>query len=94
MEKLKEYRAKIDELDEKIISLIVERFGVVRAVGKWKAENNVPVVQSARAEEVKARAAALASAKGLDGQLLRDIYTLIIDHAHVVEDDIVDGKTE
>lgn len=92
MEILKAQRDEIDRIDEKIIALLVERFGIVHTVARLKAEHNIPVVQGARAEAVKARVAALAEAQGLDGTLLRNIYTLIIDHAHVVEDKIIDQK--
>lgn len=92
MESLKPYRAEIDKLDEQIVKLLIERFKVVRAVAELKARENIAVVQSARAEEVKSRAAAMAEAGGLDGTLLRNIYTLMIDHAHVIEDEIVEAR--
>lgn len=94
MESLKPYRAEIDKLDEQIVKLLIERFRVVRAVAELKARENIAVVQSARAEEVKSRAAAMAEAGGLDGTLLRNIYTLMIDHAHVVEGEIVEARTK
>ena len=88
MEILKTQRAAIDALDDQIVDLLATRFGIVRDVGAIKKRDNIPVVQSNRAEQVKDRVAARAASKGLDGALLRAIYSLIIDHAHVVEDDI------
>lgn len=85
MKTLQDYRAEIDVLDEKIVKLLAERFEIVHAVGELKAREGIEVVQTKRAEEVKDRVAAMAEAQGLDGGLLRAIYTLIIDHAHVVE---------
>ncbi len=85
MKTLAEYRADIDRLDENIVRLLVERFHIVDAVGQLKAREGLPVVQSQRAEEVKDRVARLASEQGLDGGLLRAIYTLLIDHAHILE---------
>lgn len=94
MESLKPYRDQIDALDEQIVKLLIERFKVVRAVAELKARENIAVVQSNRAEEVKSRVAAMAEQGGLDGALLRNIYTLMIDHAHVIEDDIVAALKE
>ncbi len=88
LKSLEEYRADIDRLDNAIVDLLVERFQIVASVGRLKARDGIAVVQSARAEQVKERVAAMASAKGLDGDLLRDIYTLMIDHAHVLEQDM------
>lgn len=84
----KEHRARIDDLDERIITLLAERFEVVQDVGRIKAAQNIPVVQHERAESVKQRAARLAEERGLDGALVRHIYTLLIDHAHVMENDL------
>jgi len=85
MKTLEDYRRDIDALDEKIVALIVERFGIVHQVGELKAREGIAVVQSVRAQAVKDRVAALAQAQGLDGELLRAIYALMIDHAHVLE---------
>jgi chorismate mutase len=86
MKTLEDYRAEIDVLDEQIVRLLVDRFKIVDAVGELKAREGIAVVQGARAEAVKDRVAAMAQAQGLDGALLRAIYTLIIDHAHVLEE--------
>lgn len=85
MKTLEDYRAEIDSIDEKIVRLLVERFEIVHAVGVLKAREGIPVVQSRRADEVKDRVARRAEEQGLDGELLRTIYTAIIDHAHTVE---------
>ena len=90
MEILKDSRQKIDDIDAQIVDLLVDRFKIVRAVGAIKAREKIPVIQAERAEQVKQRVHDMANAKGLDGRLLRSIYTLIIDHAHTLEDDIVD----
>lgn len=86
MKTLEDYRRDIDALDEKIVSLLAERFAVVHAVGELKAREGLSVVQAQRAQAVKDRVAALAQSQGLDGDLLRAIYTLVIDHAHVLEE--------
>jgi chorismate mutase-like protein len=85
MKSLQEYRAEIDRLDDAIVRLLVERFEVVKAVGRLKTRAGIAVVQGERVEVVKSRVARLAAEQGLDGDLLRAIYTLIIDHAHIIE---------
>jgi len=88
MEALKNQRARIDALDDRIVDLLVERFAIVREVGEIKKAQGIVVVQSHRVEEVKDRVAARAEAAGLEGSLLKAIYTLLIDHAHVIENKI------
>lgn len=88
---LEEYRRQIDALDVELIDVLARRFAVVRAVGEWKSGRNVSVVQPARAQAVKNRAAEMAAAKGLDGDFVRELYEMMIDHAHTLEDDILDS---
>ena len=90
MEKLEEYRAKIDALDEELIRVLAARFEIVDAVGHLKARENVSVVQPERAEAVKERAARMAADKGIDPDFIRAFYDLMIAHAHDREDRIKD----
>lgn len=87
-ELLRPYRLKIDEIDNQIIDLLVERFGVVRQVGHLKTAENIKIVQSKRVIEVVERNAQRAQEKGFDPDVVREIYTLLIDHAHNLEDAI------
>ncbi|MCC6597879.1 MAG: chorismate mutase [Alphaproteobacteria bacterium] len=87
---LERYRAEIDRLDTALIEALSRRFEIVRAVGILKAERNMEVVQSKRAQAVIDRAAALAQEKNLDPALIRKIYALMIDHAHKLENDILE----
>jgi chorismate mutase/prephenate dehydratase len=48
MSKLLDAREKIDEIDEKIISLYEERMTVVLDVIKYKIENNIPILDNSR----------------------------------------------
>lgn len=91
MKALENYRRQIDALDDQIIKLLVKRFDIVHTVGAVKAKEGIKVVQSERAQQVIDRNAKMAESHGLNGDLLRAIYTAIIDHAHVLEHDIVDN---
>ena len=44
MKELEEYRKRIDEIDQELSALIGERFGIVRAVGKLKSENDLSLI--------------------------------------------------
>ena len=49
---LKQCRSRIDEIDEKLVSLFCERIKVVEDVGAYKKANNIPVLQTGREAEV------------------------------------------
>ena len=86
---LKSFREEIDRLDQEIVKLIAERFEVVHQVGETKAKHNLSPVQPRRMTEVLDRVSALASSHNLDADMVRDLYTRMIDHAHTLEYDII-----
>ena len=49
--KLKEYREKIDMVDEKLIALFAERMELSRAIAEYKKENGLPVLDASREKE-------------------------------------------
>ena len=89
MEILKPYRDRLDDLDDRIVDLLVERYNVIREVGHLKAEKNIPPVIQDRVNEVRERAAIRGAEKGLDPDFIRRLYTLMIDHAHDMEEEII-----
>ena len=88
MEILKPYRAQIDAIDDQIIDLLAARLSVIREVGVLKAREGIPPVLQDRVEEVRERCAKRAQGKGVDPDLIRDLYTLLIDYSCRLEDDI------
>lgn len=74
---LKELRDQIDDIDEQILELFVKRMGVCRKVADYKRENNLPVMQGGREDEVIRRIRSL-SPDGLeDGSEM--LFTEIMD---------------
>ncbi len=91
MEALRPLRAKIDVIDDQIIDLLAQRMDAVRKVGAIKARENLDLVQSDRVVEVRERCAERGAKKGLNPGMVRNIYTLIIDEAHQMEQSIISG---
>ena len=56
MVSLEESRRKIDEIDKELVSLFEKRMNVVLDVAKYKKENNLPVFQGNREEQVLKKA--------------------------------------
>lgn len=89
MDILKPYRAKIDDLDDRIIDLLAERLDVIREVAELKAEKGIPAVLQDRVDEVRDRCIARGEEKGLDPNLIGKMYDLLIKHCCVLEDDAI-----
>ncbi len=93
MEALKDQRARIDALDDKIVDLLAERMDIVREVGVIKARNKIALMQTDRINEVRERNAQRAAKKGLNPELVRRIYNDIMDEAHQMEQLIISSSS-
>lgn len=88
---LAEARRAIDDIDARMVSLLVERFAVVQQVVKVKRANGIPALLPDRVEEVVAQVEALAADRGLPkgvaGAMWRTLIAQTIDYenAHLGE---------
>ena len=51
--KLEEAREIINEVDRQLIDLFIKRMAAVSMVAEYKMENNIPVLDSIREEEIQ-----------------------------------------
>ena len=75
---LKDHRASIDRLDAILVYTLAERFKQTQAVGRLKAEHNLPPSDPAREANQMARLEHLAKAADLDPALARKFLSFII----------------
>lgn len=92
LESLKPFRSRIDDLDDRIVALLGERFAVVREVAAVKEREGIATRLPERVEEVRARNAERGAQQGLDRQFVRDLYGAIIDEACRLEDALIADK--
>ena len=78
-ELLKEHRESIDRLDSILFNTLGERFSHTRAVGKLKAENDLPTSDPSREAEQMLRLETISKSSGLDLTFAKKILTFIID---------------
>ena len=71
-----EQRKAIDEIDEKIISLLKKRMTVSKKVGELKAELQIPIEDKSRESEIIERLSELAEGNLSEEQLIR-IFTAV-----------------
>jgi len=83
------YRRRIDELDDRIIALLGERFAVVRQVAALKAEHGIHPVLTDRLEQVVTQAKAHAERAGFDPEVAERIYRVLLDAACRLEADLI-----
>ncbi len=85
---LKPLRAEIDHLDRELIALLAKRFDVVHRVGEIKKKYNLSPIQPKRMEQVLERVASLAEEHHIDPDFVKNLYHMMIDHAHALEFEI------
>jgi len=78
-ELLKEHRESIDRLDAILVFTLAERFKHTRAVGKLKAEHNLPPSDPVREEQQIVRLEGLAEEADLDPEFAKEFLNFIID---------------
>ena len=94
MEKLSEFRSRLNTLDENLLELLGERYDICREVAQYKRAESIPMMQSARVTEVKERCAQLGIERRLEPGFVRKLYTLIINESCRIEDEIIDAPAE
>ena len=75
---LSEHRASIDRLDAILVYTLAERFKHTKAVGKLKAEHDLPPSDPAREEQQIARLTDLAKRADLDPEIAKKLLNFII----------------
>lgn len=76
---LAEHRASIDRLDAVIVFTLAERFKRTQAVGRLKAEHDLPASDPAREAEQIARLERLSSEADLDPDFARKFLNFVIE---------------
>jgi chorismate mutase len=75
---LREHRESIDRLDAILVYTLAERFKQTQAVGRLKADHNLPPSDPAREARQMARLDALSKEADLDPDLAKKFLTFII----------------
>jgi chorismate mutase len=79
MTKLDELRKNIDEIDQKIIALLAQRFKYTEEVGIYKVKNHLFAQDAQRESQQFQKIIQLSDLNGLNPEYSSEIYRRIID---------------
>lgn len=82
---LDEIREKIDDVDRRLVALLVERGRLVEEVVHYKRAHRMAVVDRAREDRMLARIADVAKDAGLDPRVAQQVLRTIIDGFTLLE---------
>jgi chorismate mutase len=76
-ESLSELRREIDEMDERLLDIISKRMAISREIGRYKKENNIPVLQPLRYDRLVSRRISQAAELMIDEEFIKLILEAI-----------------
>ncbi len=83
---LKDIRTEIDEIDDRIVELFTRRMSCSEEVARYKAENNMPIFNEKREDEILQR---VASKSGRYADCTRMLFENIIEISRGLQHDIM-----
>ncbi len=93
MSGLDPHRRRLDDLDERIVGLLGERFEVCREIARYKAEHQIPMMQPGRVQEVRARYAERGRQAGLPDGFASSLFDVLIAATCAMEDELMGNDT-
>jgi isochorismate pyruvate lyase len=85
---ISEIRGAIDIIDKEIIQLLAQRHDYVKEIVKFKSGDEKSIVASERKELVFKQRRAWAIERGLDGEMIEEIFRLLIKQNIQIQFDI------
>jgi len=76
-ESLSELRREIDEMDERLLDILSKRMAISREIGRYKKENNIPVLQPLRYDRLVTRRVSQAAELMVDEEFIKLILEAI-----------------
>jgi isochorismate pyruvate lyase len=78
-------RVRLDDVDTRLVGLLVERGELIREVIDFKRTQGMGVVDRGREDEMLARIGDIASSGGLDPRIARQVLRAVIDAFTLLE---------
>ena len=86
MEEIRQFRRRIDEVDEQILQSLSKRAEICRSIGLVKEKHGIPIQDFPRETDVYAHIKERAASLGLDPSHVETIYRQIISMCSAVQD--------
>lgn len=84
-------RARIDVIDENLLKLLKDRMAVSQAIGQYKKEHNVAILQAGRWEQLLSNMLGQAADLGISERAITAIMTAIHEESVRVQNEVLEG---
>lgn len=82
---LPELRARIDELDQRLVQVLAERLAVCEEVARVKEGSDTPIIQPARVRDVITSRRQWAIDAGVDADFAEQVFRVLLAETHRIE---------
>lgn len=82
------YREEIDSIDTRLLALLAKREEIVKNIGRYKKQNNLPALNPQRKQQVTEKFKTKAAELNLSQDFALKLYGLIHDRAIELEEEI------
>ena len=80
------WRKQIDDVDLRLLELLVERMTISTHIGTYKADNKLPALDEKRWKEVLSSRNTIGTDLGLTSKLIEDVFDVIHQHSLSVQE--------
>jgi len=91
---LDDLRMHIDDIDSQLIQLLSDRMNVSKAIGNYKKENNITILQTRRYNEVLRDRNKRAEEKGLDTEFVNRIFESIHEASVLLQNKVMNTNNQ
>lgn len=86
MQKIKDLRLKIDEIDKNLLDLFIERLKIVKEIGEVKQKNGMEIIDDSREQEVLSHLVKRAKNKGVNPEVVKKLWRVLMEISYEVEE--------
>lgn len=86
IDSLDNWRKQIDDIDEKILNYLAKRVEIVRKIGKFKRQRNIPALDKNRWEQVLNSSIKKGEALGLSKEFIKNLLHLIHKYSQQIQE--------
>ena len=88
-EQMEKIQKQIDEIDEKLLTILAKRMRISKEIGIYKKEHNMPILQSGRYNDILENRAKQGEALNLSGDFVTEIMKAIHEESVKVQMEIM-----
>lgn len=78
MNKMTDYRSQLDKVDQQLLETLAQRLEINREIRRYKADQQLPVVDASREQELLQNRKQYAEQIGVDPELTEELFKQIL----------------